>query len=25
MKCSTCQAKAAIEIRRHNAAFCGPC
>ena len=25
MKCSTCQAKAAIELRRHNAAFCGPC
>ena len=25
MKCSTCQAKAAIEIRRHSAAFCGSC
>ena len=25
MKCKRCKAPAVIEIRRHNAAFCGPC
>jgi uncharacterized protein (TIGR00269 family) len=25
MKCRRCREPAAIEVRRHNAAFCGPC
>src|SRR5437588_4310026 len=25
MKCKRCRAAAVIEVRRHNAAFCGPC
>src|SRR5712691_3864 len=25
MKCTQCGAKATLELRRHNAAFCAPC